>query len=177
MKRYDPFDISEARAQNLIGARLLEARREAGLNLESLSRELKRCGLVISYKGLSKWETGETVPNAYQLMAVCRVLGIDDMLPQSVPVLNAAGRRKLAEYRDDLIASGRYVPAGRRGSETEYIDMPVYYLPASAGTGEFLDDENYDLVSFPQNTVPDGADFGVRVSGDSMEPALSLIHI
>ena len=48
--------------------------------------------------------------------------------------------------------------------------MPVSYLPASAGTGVFLDEENFETVSFPEASVPERADFGVRVSGDSMEP-------
>ena len=26
------------------------------------------------------------------------------------------------------------------------------------------------MISFPEDKVPDGADFGIRVSGDSMEP-------
>ena len=43
-------------------------------------------------------------------------------------------------------------------------------LSVSAGTGAFLDEGSFEMVSFPASTVPDGADFGVRVSGDSMEP-------
>ena len=48
--------------------------------------------------------------------------------------------------------------------------MPVSNLAVSAGTGEFLDEGNFEMVSFPEKSVPKGADFGVRVSGDSMEP-------
>ena len=48
--------------------------------------------------------------------------------------------------------------------------MPVSLLPASAGTGAFLEEENFEMVSFPASAVPQKADFGVRVSGDSMEP-------
>ena len=29
---------------------------------------------------------------------------------------------------------------------------------------------NFEMVSFPESSIPDGAEFGVRVSGDSMEP-------
>ena len=43
-------------------------------------------------------------------------------------------------------------------------------IVVSAGTGEFLDEGNFEMVSFPEKSVPKGADFGVRVSGDSMEP-------
>lgn len=48
--------------------------------------------------------------------------------------------------------------------------MPVSNLAVSAGTGEFLEEGNFEMVSFPEKSVPKGADFGVRVSGDSMEP-------
>ena len=51
-----------------------------------------------------------------------------------------------------------------------YLDMPVSDLPVSAGTGAFLDEGNFEMVSFPESSIPDGAEFGVRVSGDSMEP-------
>ena len=48
--------------------------------------------------------------------------------------------------------------------------MPVYDLPASAGTGVFLDSSDYEMVQVGSE-VPVNANFGVRVSGDSMEPA------
>ena len=54
--------------------------------------------------------------------------------------------------------------------EIRYRDMPVSDLPVSAGTGAFLDEGNFEMVSFPESSIPDGAEFGVRVSGDSMEP-------
>ena len=52
----------------------------------------------------------------------------------------------------------------------KYIEMPVSNLAVSAGTGAFLDEGNFEMVSFPEKSVPKGADFGLRVSGDSMEP-------
>lgn len=43
-------------------------------------------------------------------------------------------------------------------------------LAVSAGVGEFLDDGNFEMVSFPENAVPDEAEFGIQISGNSMEP-------
>ena len=51
-----------------------------------------------------------------------------------------------------------------------YISMPVSNLCVSAGTGAFLDEGNFEMLEFPADKVPTGADFGVRVSGNSMEP-------
>jgi len=56
-------------------------------------------------------------------------------------------------------------------SET-YTTHPIYLLPASAGTGQFLDGENFEMVTFPTKEIPKGSNFGVRVSGNSMEPQL-----
>lgn len=53
-----------------------------------------------------------------------------------------------------------------------YTTHPVYLLPASAGTGQFLDGENFEMVTFPTKEIPTGSNFGVRVSGNSMEPQL-----
>lgn len=57
------------------------------------------------------------------------------------------------------------------------IDLPadkkeiaVFFQPAAAGTGTFLDSDDYDMVDVPINSVTIRASFGVRVSGDSMEP-------
>lgn len=48
----------------------------------------------------------------------------------------------------------------------------IFDNAVSAGTGDFLDSENYELKDIDE-TVPLGADFGVRVSGDSMTPLIS----
>lgn len=164
------FSIVEAKDRNLIGDMLNEARKEAGLSREKLSATLKEYGLEISPYGIIKWEQGTRTPNAYQMMALCKALKIHNPLDMYAEELDGAGMKKLAEYRDDLIATGKYAPARTTPCEIEYIDMPVSYLAASAGTGAFLDDSNYEIVSVPRHSVPKGAVLGIRVSGDSMEP-------
>ena len=83
--------------------------------------------------------------------------------------LNREGRAKVEEFADILVASGRFrvqdnvIPFIQRS-------MPVYDLPASAGTGVFLDSNEYEMVPVGSE-VPINANFGVRVSGDSMEPS------
>ena len=168
MKKDRTFDMDTARERNYLGNRIEAARKGRGWSLERFSRELSSYGLTIAKQGLSKWETGVTVPNGYQLMAVSRALGIPDLLMGYEPELNDEGMRKLSEYKKDLIASGRYTPVS---SEIEYIEMPVSCLAASAGTGMFLDEGSYEMIRVPRSIVPHGAEFGVRVSGDSMEPA------
>lgn len=45
----------------------------------------------------------------------------------------------------------------------------LFDIPASAGTGSFLDGENFTELEVGEE-VPADADFGIRISGDSMEP-------
>ena len=177
-----PFNVAQAqgynaakeRESNVIGARISEARKKRGMTLADLSGRLEGLGIKVSRAAASKWETGETVPNAYQLVAVFNALDMEDRLSffmeNYIPLLNEAGIRKVEEYKADLIASGKYRPAPRVASSIRYIEMPVSNLAVSAGTGAFLDEGNFEMVSFPEDKVPDGADFGIRVSGDSMEP-------
>jgi len=168
-QKKDVLDVRVAKEHNLIGKRIATARHDKGMSLLECVSALEKHGVMISRKGLNKWETGENTPNAYQLMGVCHALDIKDIYPQSLPELNDVGLRKLADYKADLIATRRYAPLPVAG-EIEYIDMPVSFLAASAGTGAFLDDGNYDIVSVPRASVPAGAVLGIRVSGDSMEP-------
>ena len=164
------WNAAEERAGNIIGQRLSMERKRRGLTLEALRELLQNHGVEIQIQGLNKWEKGLTVPNAYQFIALCRILGIEDcMVGMESVLLNDTGLRKLDEYKMDLIASGRYRPAPERYTET-YIEMPVSTLAVSAGVGEFLDEGGFEMIRFPQSAVPSNADFGVRVNGDSMEP-------
>ena len=168
------YDAAAERKANVIGARLQRARKERGLSLALLSERLRSYGVEVSKGAISKWETGETVPGAYQLLAVSAALDLEDRLWQFaegfLPSLNEQGRRKLEDYKADLVASGRYRPAAAHPQILRYVEMPVSTLRVSAGTGNFLDEDSFERVSFPESQVPEGADFGVRVAGDSMEP-------
>ena len=171
MPRYRNYNAAAERESNTIGRAIAKARREKRLSLAALSALLRDFGVNASPPAISKWETGMHVPSAYQFHALRSALEIGDPLgPEWTPELDDAGLQKLEEYKSDLIATGRYRP--RRGmSETvRYIDMPVSYLPVSAGPGEFLEEDSFEMVSFPESSIPEGAERGIRVSGDSMEP-------
>lgn len=168
------YDAINEKNENIIGQRIAEARKRNGLTQQEFKEHLEHFGVVVSKAAESKWETGETVPNAYQLMAVCAALEIDSGIryfsKKYAPVLNDEGEKKVAEYRADLVASGKYRPQQKHIAKIRYIEMPVSDLVASAGTGAFLDEGHFEMISFPESSIPDGAEFGIRVSGDSMEP-------
>lgn len=169
-KMEQSFQITDAKEKNIVGEMLIEARRSAKLTRDGLSKALAKHGLEISASGISKWEQGTRTPTVYHMMALCQVLHIHNPLEMYADDLNSAGLKKLADYRDDLAASGKYAPVKPRNAEIEYLDVKLYNIAVSAGTGSFLDGEDYEMLRVPKDTVPMGTDFALRVSGNSMEP-------
>ena len=127
---------------NSFGERLAAARKRAKLNQTQVARALTEAGFPVRTQAVSKWETDTTQPSARQLVELCRLYQIRD-------VVSAFGET----------AAPR--PTGRI--------LPLYRLAVSAGTGEFLDGSDYDSVEVGEDVSP-LADFGVRIAGDSMEP-------
>ena len=168
------YDAALEKQKNVIGKKIAEARKLKGMSLAILAKYLERFGLAVSSGAVGKWETGDTVPNAYQLIALCNALEIEVAVPYFMesyePLLDEKGLKKLREYRDDLIATGSYRPASLKAEMVRFRDIPVSELKASAGTGQFLDEGRFEMVRFPEDKIPRGADFGVYVLGNSMEP-------
>lgn len=118
------------------------------------------------------------MPQADQFLALCRIYNIHDALavftdafPTLVDPLSKEGRGKVIEFERILVASKLYA----RGSNVipyHKRTRPVYEEdPVSAGTGQFLDSPDYTMTEIDDD-VPDCVNFGVRVAGDSMEPAI-----
>ena len=159
-----------------IGEILAHQRERQGLSQKELAQLLSDAGVTVTNQAISKWEKGSTQPNASQFLTLCRILNIADIgeafLGQrhDSPFrrLNEEGRRKAIEYIDLLERSGLY----SRTDETLTAmlrSLPLYTLPVSAGTGQFLDGDDYELMDVGDE-VPMTADFGVRICGDSMSP-------
>ena len=158
------------------GDLLCARRKELGLNQSELAGRMTALGYPVSNQAVSKWENGSTLPNARQFLALCDLLEIDDIRGYFtgggeglLRGLDATGRQKAMEYIQLLRWSGRY---SQQRTEAEIVplrSLPLYAIGVSAGTGQFLDGEDYEMVEVGPE-VPDGANFGVRVAGDSMEP-------
>ena len=129
------YNAEAERQENVIGARIDEARRKAGLSLVDFSALLRQYGVTMSPSGINKWAKGSALPNAYQMMAVCHALDLDVdvsyFCSSHTPVLNDTGLAKVKEYRDDLIASGRYKPQPKVVSILKYIDCLLYTSDAA----------------------------------------------
>ena len=159
-----------------LGDLLCARRKELGMNQLELAQRLTALGYPVSNQAVSKWENGSTLPNARQFLALCDLLEIDDIRgfftgggPGLLDGLNAAGRAKAMEYIQLLRWSGRYPLHRSAAPAVPLRSLPLYTIGVSAGTGQFLDGEDYEMVEVGAE-VPEGANFGVRVAGDSMEP-------
>lgn len=118
-------------------------------------------------------------PSLDALQAIAKVLGcsLDDFgdnkrdnafTPEELSLV-----RKYRRLDDD----GQYLIDTVINIELDRCERPapmgkiLYYdLPASAGTGNYLESEYPTYMEIPQEEIPHGADFAVRIAGDSMEP-------
>ena len=160
------------------GEILARCRKQRGLNQAELAEKLTALGCEVSNQAVSKWEKDMTLPSARQFLTLCDVLDIEDIRGEFsegqaglLRGLNPEGRRHALDYIQLLRESGRYAvqPRLRELRTLPKRSLPLYSLAVSAGTGQFLDGEDYEMVEVGQE-VPDGSNFGVRVAGDSMEP-------
>ena len=52
------------------------------------------------------------------------------------------------------------------------VQVNVYDQPAAAGLGNYLDEPACHVEQYPPEVIPSQTDFGVVISGDSMEPKI-----
>jgi len=161
-----------------IGNTLAELRKAKKFMQKDVAAKLANYGINISSKTVHNWEKGLAMPNSQQFLALCDILGVDDVLYQFsgtqrgvLAGLNQEGRRKAREFIDLLFQ----IKAYRDEPEDDSTDSPrllrLFDIPVSAGAGNFLDDSSYEMIKAPAY-VPITADFALKVSGDSMEPML-----
>lgn len=172
------YNVNHAKESNVIGKKIAETRKRRHMTQNDFIKRLTAYGIEVRQGAIAKWENGITIPTAYQILAIALALNIPDMITEFTGMtcspdleLNEQGIKKLDEYRDLLIASGKYKPripefAPIRKMKT----IPTSYIKAAAGAGNFLDDENFEDKEYPESAVPAGTDFALFVDGESMAP-------
>lgn len=158
-----------------LGKTFRELRVSRGWSQVELIEKLAEIGCVVSAKAPSKWEHGVTEPSVEQFLGLCAVYEIRDVLETfsgrqgELSGLNGEGRRRVREYIR-LLRGDAAFSENREEQPAHFLrTIPLYDLPVSAGTGQFLDSSDYTLLEVDE-TVPLSATFAVRVRGDSMEP-------
>lgn len=151
-------------------------RKKMGLSQIELSNMLGTYGYHLTNKAVSTWEKDVAEPSSSVLLLLCKLLNITDLYGEyygenpdnPLSALNEEGRAKANEYIELLKISGMYAP--KRAAIIPFRrNIRLFDIPASAGTGSFLDGDNYTVLEVGEE-VPAEADFGIRISGDSMEP-------
>ena len=160
-----------------LGARLASLRKAKKMTQKALAERMIEHGFVVYNKTIYNWEKGLAQPSVPHFLALCDILGVDDALWTFAGIhsgpysgLNQAGREKAREFISLLFHIDMYRDEPSAHSAAPRL-LRLYDIPASAGTGSFLDESGYVMIEAP-DYVPVDADFALRVGGDSMEPLL-----
>ncbi|SEA21599.1 Helix-turn-helix domain-containing protein [Lachnospiraceae bacterium NK3A20] len=161
-----------------IGSIITKYRKNAGLNQIELAKRLTDAGCPTTNKALSAWERDKAEPSVSTLLQLCLILQIPDIYEEyfgsnpknPLSTLNDSGKEKVLDYIELLhfcpcyVKERKVIPYAPRRRI-----LRLYTTSVSAGTGNFLDDGQYEEIEVGEE-IPEIADYGVRISGDSMEP-------
>ena len=136
--------------------------------VQKMQQFLPESEKAVTTRSLISREAGEREPRVTVGVALAKALGFEDVADlylDSEPKLNPVGQQRLGEYRSMLLHTAEFIEK----PEPTLRLLPVYLQPASAGTGQWLDDDAQEMTEVDES-VPAKAEFGVRIAGDSMEP-------
>lgn len=172
-----------------ISDRLVEIREKNGYTRKRLAEELGR-----PYATITKYETGEREPGHTYIVAIAEKFGVTTDYILGVPERKRAAvwsysedALKIARGYDALDVQWKRIArilfetvitqAHEAQPSVAHDDSKTIYLPepiqaASAGTGEFADDDTCEQVAVLYNKWTAKADYIMRVHGDSMEPQI-----
>lgn len=174
------------------GQRLRERRIELGMSRAELA-----AALGVSLSAVSNYENGLNAVREDVLLRLFQVLDVDPnylyqdahtgrsftctveekSLVLKYRALSAAGRQTVHAVTDALNAYQADLEAAAPPAEVRQI--PLYRCPAAAGYAAPVFGEDFDYLDVT-GQVPAGADFAVRIQGDSMEPFIrdgSVVYV
>ena len=164
-----------------IGNQIKNFRKSAGFTQDELAKRLNTTKQTIS-----RYEKGDRKANQDMLFELCDIFGvsIDDFFPSqnetlqsptTSPIqtiydqLHQPRKAKVLTYAErQLEEQNEEETKGNEVSEVIQLYSYDYYdHPASAGTGQYLNDVRVERIELP---VDIDADFVIPIKGDSMEP-------
>jgi transcriptional regulator with XRE-family HTH domain len=164
------------------GDRLRTRREELNITRSDLAD-----ALGVSRSAIGNYETGVSFPKEDVMLRLFDCLRVDpnylykDSYHGEEQVLSHQERQLLEKYRT-LPSVGRETVRSVVDALCSYRDeveqslpeqedrvIPLYRSPAAAGYASPVFGSDYDLVTV-QDDVPKGAEYAVRIQGDSMEP-------
>ena len=164
-----------------LGTQIKKYREFRNLNQKQLAEKLgERSGSVIY-----NWEKGIGRPDCDKLVRLCDVLDIsaDELLccksmaqhPTTTEWTTLQKYRALDEHGKEVVdylidSEYKRVTALTKKPKARMLKVDFYNYPASAGTGNFLENNPPEQILIKECTEAEEADYVIPVSGDSMEP-------
>ena len=165
-----------------IGNQIKTFRKSAGFTQDELAKRLNTTKQTIS-----RYEKGDRKANQDMLFELCDIFGvsIDDFFPSQNETLQSSTtspiqtiydqlhqprQAKVLNYAERQLKEQRNEEETRENEVSEVIQLysyDYYDHPASAGTGQYLNDVRVERIELP---VDIDADFVIPIKGDSMEP-------
>ncbi|MDW8750199.1 XRE family transcriptional regulator [Streptococcus suis] len=166
-----------------IGQKIKDFRKLAGMTQTDLAQRLETTKQTIS-----RYEKGDRKPGQDTLFELTDIfkVSIDDFFPPTIPTtapnslveqisdkvvqLTEPNQKNVLRYSSELLDKQNTVTDSKNTvSEPHavYLTYNYYDQPASAGTGQYLNDVKVETIELP---IEVDADFVVPIYGDSMEP-------
>ncbi|HEM4679393.1 TPA: helix-turn-helix transcriptional regulator [Streptococcus suis] len=166
-----------------IGQKIKDFRKLAGMTQTDLAQRLETTKQTIS-----RYEKGDRKPGQDTLFELTDIfkVSIDDFFPPTTPTtapnslveqisdkvvqLTEPNQKSVLRYSSELLDKQNTVTDSKNTvnePQAVYFTYNYYDQPASAGTGQYLNDVKVETIELP---IEVDADFVVPIYGDSMEP-------
>ena len=176
------IEVSKMDLKKYIGTQIKTFRKSAGFTQDELAKRLNTTKQTIS-----RYEKGDRKANQDMLFELCDIFGvsIDDFFPSqnestqtstTSPIqsiydqLEPPRQGKVLTYAERQLKEQKNEEETKINEVSEVIQLysyDYYDHPASAGTGQYLNDVRVERIELP---VDIDADFVIPIKGDSMEP-------
>ena len=140
----------------------------------------------VSIMTIRNWESGEKSPSTQAIISLSKLFEVsaDELLglrPTNLscyPMTKEESKllrnyRTLDKYGRNVVETVCVLERERIESseqeETTISTIPMFVTPSAAGYSAPIDGDDFVMIS-PHNDSPAGADFAVRIQGNSMEP-------
>ncbi|AUA18727.1 S24 family peptidase [Streptococcus suis] len=177
--------MNEKELARYIGQRIKEYRTQINLTQKELAEKLG-----MGHTTVANYEKGFRSPKKDTLFDLADVFGvsIDDLFPERHPTpttapnslveqisdkvvqLTEPNQKNVLRYSSELLDKQNTVTDSKNTVnelQATYHTYNYYDQPASAGTGQYLNDVKVETIELP---IEVDADFVVPIYGDSMEP-------
>ena len=166
---------------SFIGEQIKKYRNIRGMTQQDIADELGESSGRVIYN----WEKGIGRPDCDKLARLCDLLGVsaDELIgcksmaqrPTATEWNTLQKYRALDEHGKevvDYLIDSEYnrVAMLTRKPKPRMLKIDCFTLPASAGTGNFLENEIPEQILVKESAEAEEADYAIPVSGDSMEP-------